>query len=178
MIPNMVNRREVLTGATVVIGITTIAGCSGSNQPADEQTDGQNQTTEQEQEQDQENSTQNQSLTNFELNWVEFSYTISSGLSSEIRATNTTEQGTDPNEVNIRINVYNGEERIGSDNQWETVPATYHQDFELEIPEVSETSETTIEDASELIVQGKERDEEYIDLRTISGDELRGRVSE
>lgn len=179
----MLNRRKALSRVAAVAGVASIAGCSGNNQTNGEQSGEQeeNQTTEQEQEdssQKQEDSSQKQELSSFELDSVEFSYTISSGLSSEIRATNTTEQGTDPNQINIRINVYNGEERIGSDNQWETVPATYHQDFELEIPEISNTSESTIEDVSELIVQGKEENEEYIDLRTYSGDELRNRIRE
>lgn len=172
----MLNRRNTLTRVAALASIATIAGCSGNNQTNNSQSNEQNQN--QTAEQEQESSTEKQELTNFELNSVDFSYTFSSGLGSEIRATNTTEQGTDPNEVNIRINVYDGEEVVGSDNQWETVPATYHQDFELEIPEISETSDTTIDDVSELIVQGKEKDDEYIDLRTFSGGELRGRVNE
>ena len=171
----MLNRREVMIGAATLASTVSLAGCSSTDQPESDQPD-QNQT--QSEEQDQEESTQPQGFTNFELDSVAFSYTISSGLGSEIRATNTTEQGTDPNEVNISIVAYDENEAVGSDNQWETVPATYHQDFELEVPAVAETNETTIDDVSELIVRGKETGEEYTNLRTISGEELRNRVEQ
>jgi len=170
----MPNRREVVTGTATLVSTVSLTGCSSTGQPENDQVDTQNQS--QEQEEDQEESTQAQELSNFEINSIEFSYTISSGLSSNIRATNTTEQGTDPNDVNISIVAYDENEAVGSDNQWETVPATYHQDFELEVPDVAETSDTTIDDVSELVVRGKERSEEYTNLRAISGDELRNRV--
>jgi len=170
----MPNRREVVAGTASLVSTVSLTGCSSTDQPENEQVDTQNQS--QEQEEDQEESTQAQELSNFEINSIEFSYTISSGLSSNIRATNTTEQGTDPNDVNISIVAYDENEAVGSDNQWETVPATYHQDFELEVPDVAETSDTTIDDVSELVVRGKERSEEYTNLRAISGDELRNRV--
>ena len=170
----MPNRREVVAGTASLVSTVSLTGCSSTDQPENDQVDTQNQS--QEQEEDQEESTQAQELSNFEINSIEFSYTISSGLSSNIRATNTTEQGTDPNDVNISIVAYDENEAVGSDNQWETVPATYHQDFELEVPDVAETSDTTIDDVSELVVRGKERSEEYTNLRAISGDELRNRV--
>ena len=195
----MVTRREILVQTTALGGLTTVAGCSGESPENGSQT--QERSGESEENTEATEDTEATEETTEETNEIapeifventSFSYTFSTGLASVVEVINNGEQGSDPVEVNISMVANGSEGELGKDGQWQSVEATAGQseydetediqydrfaiEFDLEIGDVSETSEYSIDDVTDVQIRGRVQDEEYVLVETISGSELRERV--
>ena len=196
----MVTRREVLVQTTALGGLTIVAGCSGESPEDGSQTEegsGESEENTESTGEDTETTAETTEETNeiapeiFVQN-TSFSYTFSTGLASVVEVINNGEQGSDPVEVNISMVANGSEGELGKDGQWQSVEATAGQSeydetedieydrfastFELEIGDISETSEYSIDDVTDLQIRGRVQDEEYVLVETMSGSELRERV--
>ena len=195
----MVTRREMLVQTTALGGVTVVAGCSGESPENGSQT--QERSGESEESTEATEDTEATEETTEETNEIapeifventSFSYTFSTGLASVVEVINNGEQGSDPVEVNISMVANGSEGELGKDGQWQSVEATAGQseydetediqydrfaiEFDLEIGDVSETSEYSIDDVTDVQIRGRVQDEEYVLVETISGPELRERV--
>ena len=195
----MVTRREMLVQTTALGGVTVVAGCSGESPENGSQT--QERSGESEENTEATEDTEATEETTEETNEIapeifventSFSYTFSTGLASVVEVINNGEQGSDPVEVNISMVANGSEGELGKDGQWQSVEATAGQseydetediqydrfaiEFDLEIGDVSETSEYSIDDVTDVQIRGRVQDEEYVLVETISGPELRERV--
>ena len=195
----MITRRKLIAGASTVGGITLVAGCSGGTQGSNNnQTEIENEESNQtDNDGDQEAVETDQIGSDIFVQNTSFSYAFSGGLSSVVEVINNREQGSGSVEVNILIEVYNDETKLGEDNSWQRVEATageseydenigendeyynrYAEEFELNIKEVSQTAEHSIDDVTEVVIYGRTRDAESVRVTTVSGSELRDRVDD
>jgi len=195
----MVTRRKMLVQTTALGGVTVVAGCSGESPENGSQTE--ERSGESEESTEATEDTEATEETTEETNEIapeifventSFSYTFSTGLASVVEVINNGEQGSDPVEVNISMVANGSEGELGKDGQWQSVEATAGQseydetediqydrfaiEFDLEIGDVSETSEYSIDDVTDVQIRGRVQDEEYVLVETISGSELRERV--
>ena len=189
----------MLVQTTALGGVTVVAGCSGESPENGSQT--QERSGESEENTEATEDTEATEETTEETNEIapeifventSFSYTFSTGLASVVEVINNGEQGSDPVEVNISMVANGSEGELGKDGQWQSVEATAGQseydetediqydrfaiEFDLEIGDVSETSEYSIDDVTDVQIRGRVQDEEYVLVETISGPELRERV--
>jgi len=189
----------MLVQTTALGGVTVVAGCSGESPENGSQTE--ERSGESEESTEATEDTEATEETTEETNEIapeifventSFSYTFSTGLASVVEVINNGEQGSDPVEVNISMVANGSEGELGKDGQWQSVEATAGQseydetediqydrfaiEFDLEIGDVSETSEYSIDDVTDVQIRGRVQDEEYVLVETISGSELRERV--
>jgi len=189
----------MLVQTTALGVVTVVAGCSGESPENGSQTE--ERSGESEESTEATEDTEATEETTEETNEIapeifventSFSYTFSTGLASVVEVINNGEQGSDPVEVNISMVANGSEGELGKDGQWQSVEATAGQseydetediqydrfaiEFDLEIGDVSETSEYSIDDVTDVQIRGRVQDEEYVLVETISGSELRERV--
>jgi len=196
----MITRRKLIAGASSVGAVTLVAGCSGDTQTQENNND-QTETEDQESNETNENTDQESIETDqigseIFVQDMSFSYVFSGGLSSVVEVINNREQGSGGVEVNISMEAYNDETKLGEDNSWQRVEATageseydenigedddyynrYAEEFELNIEEISQTADNSIDDVTEITIYGRTRDAESVRVATISGSDLRDRVN-
>lgn len=170
----MVTRRRLLA-TTGFVGVTTlIAGCSGGQQPPEsESTESESSESESS---DAEEPEEQETLQNFSVGDIGFSYGFSSGLSATVELTNETEQGSGINTANVAIEVYEDEEIIGENDQWKDIQATFTAEYELTIESLAQTADASLEDVTEVRILGREENEEYGEIESFSGETVRSRV--
>ena len=191
----MITRRKLITGASAIGGVTLMAGCSGDTQENEEdqtETDGEESNTTN-QNGDQEPVETDEIGSEIFVQGVSYSYAFSGGLSSTVLVVNNRDQGSGAVEVNISIVAYDGETEIGEDNSWQGVTATageseydesndeqyqrFAEEFEVNIGEISQTGDYSIDDITEVEIRGRTRQGDYARVASISGSELRDRVN-
>jgi hypothetical protein len=190
----MVSRRKLLVGISTVGVFSTIAGCSGGGeQNGTAQTE--NETEETDESENIESEGTDQIGSDIFVQNISFSYTFSGGLASVVEVTNNKEQGSGAVEVNISMEAYDGETELGEDSSWQGVEATageseydenigdedeyynrYAEEFELQISEVSQLADSSIDDVTEVVIRGRTQEQEYTMIETVSGSDLRDRV--
>ena len=189
----MVTRREILAQTTALGGITVVAGCSSDSPETSNQTEETGGESEENTETTEEDTEETDEIASeiFVEN-ISFSYTFSTGLTSVVKVINNREQGTEPVEVNISMVANGSEGELDKDGLWNAVGATAGQseydetedtqydrfavEFELQLEDISETSEYSIDDITDVQIQGRIQDEESVLVETVSGSELRERV--
>ena len=190
----MITRRKLVTGISAIGGVTLVAGCSGNTEETDDsQTETNSQTTnESEANSDEEPVETDEIDSKIFVEDISYSYAFSGGLSSTVQVVNNREQGSGAVQVNISMVAYDGETEIQEENEWQGVTATageaeyderndeqyqrFAEEFEVNIEEISQTGDYSIDDITEVVIQGRTQQKEYTRVESISGSELRDRV--
>ena len=191
----MITRRKLITGASAVGGVVLVAGCSGNTQEnGDGQTETDNAETTQAEENGEEEPVETDEIgSKIFVQNSSYSYAFSGGLSSTVQVVNNRDQGSGAVQVNVSMVAYDGETEIGEDNVWQGVTATageseydessdqqyqrFAEEFEINIGEISQTGDYSIDDITEVVIRGRTQQEEYIRVESVSGAELRDRVN-
>lgn len=182
----MIHRREVIS-LVGVVGSTLIAGCGGSgNNQSDSEASQEESEQPSESEQDSEETpteADTQGIDGLTLVNTEFRYNFSAGITATVELENNTEKGEGPSEVNVSIEAYEGEELVDSDNTWQSTEGTFSSEglnitFDLQLENVSETADVTIDDLTEIRILAKSQNIEYRLLEELSGETIRERVDE
>lgn len=165
----MVTRRRLLVTSGFVGATTLFAGCSGSEQPSEsEEEPAETDTSDTEE-------TEGGRLTNFSVGEISFSY-VFSGLETTVELTNETEEGSGINTANIATEAYDGEELIGEDSEWRDFQATVTAEYELKIEELAQSADASLDDVTEVVILGQEKNEEPVELKTFSGDTVQAEI--
>lgn len=168
----MVTRRTILV-TTASTGIATaLAGCSGGNSDSDSSPDEETTESTPKTEEDE----QSDGFADFTLEDLSFTYGFSDGLSATAVVRNQHEDGSGVKSVNISMVAYDGDTRLGEDDQWQDINAELTSEFGLTIASISDLSDVTLEDVTEVRVRGKQQGFQYATLETVSGDTVRTRV--
>lgn len=180
----MVQRREVISTVGVV-GSTLIAGCGSSsdNQPNSEpsQEESEQASKDEQDAEDTPSEVDTQGIEGLILANTEFRYNFSAGITATVELENNTEKGEGPSEVNVLIEAYQGGEVVDSDNTWESTEGTFSSEgltitFDLQLEDVSETADVTIDDLTEIKIFAKSRNIDYRLYEELSGETIRDRV--
>jgi len=167
----MVTRRRLLA-TTGFVGVTTLlAGCSGGEQSPESKAG-----SSESESPDAEESEEREILPNFSVGDIGFSYGFSSGLSATVELTNKTEQGSAINTANVAIEAYKEGELIEEDNQWQDIQATFTAEYALTIKSLAQTADASLEDVTEVRILGREKNEEYGEIESFSGETVRSRI--
>jgi hypothetical protein len=190
----MITRRKLIAGVSAIGGVTLAAGCSGNAEETDNsQTETDNQATNESEEDDSEEPVETDEIgSEIFVQNISYSYAFSGGLSSTTQVVNNREQGSGAVEVNISMVAYDGETEIGEDNSWQAVTATageseydesndeqyqrFAEEVELNIEEISQTGDYSVEDITEVVIRGRTQQNEYTRVESMSGSELRNRI--
>lgn len=166
----MITRRQLLETSGFVGMTTLLAGCSGGEQsteseeePAESDTSGAE-------------GTEEGGLTNFTVGKTSFSFNFSSGLGATIELTNETKEGSGINTANVAVEAYDGEALIGQDSEWQDFQAGVTTEYKLAIEALSQSADASLDDVTEVVILGQEKDEKPVVLNTFSGDTIRARI--
>ena len=172
----MVTRRQLLATTGLAGATTLLAGCSGGEQSPDSESTGSESTVSESSDTDE--PEEQEILLNFSVGDISLSYGFSSGLSTTVELTNETEQGSGVNTANVAVEAYENKNLIGEDSQWQDIQATFTAEYALAIESVAQTADASLEDVTELRILGREENEEYGEIESLSGETVRSRVEE
>jgi hypothetical protein len=185
----MVTRRRFISAFCIAGSTALVAGCSSSGTDSNPESDDGETTSDQDEntestqdtdpESDQDESTEG--LDGFDIINTDFRYNFSGGISTTIAVDNQTDKGEGPDSINIRMDAYVGDEVVDSDDTWEDTEGTFSSqnvtiDFELQLENISETAEQSIDDLTEVQILGKRSGSGYSLMESYSGESLRDRV--
>jgi len=172
----MPTRRTLLVAAASTGTITALAGCSGGESSSEPQEESSEPISEEQEEGEEESEPSG--LSNFSVEDINFTYGFSEGLNTTVVLRNQTEDGSGINTANVSVEAFNEDTSLGEVNKWQDIQAELTREFDLTIESLSELSDSTLEDLTELRIRGKEEDREYVELNTFSGETVRSRIEE
>lgn len=168
----MTTRRNVLYTVGTVGTITGLAGCS-DQQPAEEENEVEEPTEETESENEAETGGP---LDDISLQYVEFRYGFSSGLTTRVNMRYQADDGSE--RFYTLVEVYVDGQVVGDNSRWENIGAGRTTEIELVIEELTALGEYDLDDLTQVVVSGRRDGGELVEFDSFSGDEVRQRVDE
>jgi len=169
----MTTRRTVLCTVGALGTITALAGCS-EQEPTEEEPEAESEATEEAESED--DPVSESPLDDITLEFVEFLYGFSSGLTARVNVRYHADGGSE--RFYTLVEAYVDEQVVGDNSTWENIGAGRTTEIELDIEELTALGEYDLDDVTEVVISGRRDGGEIVELESYSGDDVRQQVEE